>query len=107
MPLGIRKPSEPYITAWKDGDGWYVIISTSEEPTSATPHHSNDLPLVHEGGNDLLFGPSEAMHFARFIIIGPPIYHQRMKPFNLSVTMRLMCRCLKFSIFGLRKIAVS
>ena len=106
--LVSERPSESYITAWKDGDMWYVITSASERPTSATPPNSNDLALVHEGGGkNLLYGPSEATHFARFITVGLPIYHQRMKPSNLSGKMRLMFLCLKFSILGLRVIAVS
>lgn len=50
--LVSERPSESYITAWKDGDMWYVITSASERPTSATPPNSNDLALVHEGGEE-------------------------------------------------------
>lgn len=44
MSVGIRKA--------EDGDGWYVISSTSERPTTVPSYHSNDLPLVHEGGEE-------------------------------------------------------
>ncbi|KAJ5578730.1 uncharacterized protein N7459_007694 [Penicillium hispanicum] len=50
--LVSEKPSGSYITAWKDSDGWYVISSTSEESPTTPLYPSNELPLVHEGGEE-------------------------------------------------------